>query len=124
MKVTRRQLSAQPPRAEAYSPFFTKPQPEGWFFVVGNVDTKELVALKRVGFIRSTKEISLTFYAPEQTGRKIYTLYLMSDTYQGLDQQYDLYLDVLPALPEDMDCGDDGYGDDVMDKGKPFVDAW
>lgn len=31
------------------------------------------------------------------TGRIILTVYLMSDSYLGLDQQYDVYLDVIPA---------------------------
>lgn len=31
------------------------------------------------------------------TGRIILTVYLMSDSYLGLDQQYDLYLDVIPS---------------------------
>lgn len=29
--------------------------------------------------------------------RYIYTLYLMSDSYIGMDQQYDIYLNILPA---------------------------
>lgn len=29
--------------------------------------------------------------------RCIYTLYLMSDSYLGLDQQYDIHLNVIPA---------------------------
>lgn len=29
--------------------------------------------------------------------RYIYTLYVMSDSYLGLDQQYDLHLNVTPA---------------------------
>lgn len=29
--------------------------------------------------------------------RCIYTLYLMSDSYLGMDQQYDLYLNIIPA---------------------------
>jgi activating signal cointegrator complex subunit 3 len=32
---------------------------------------------------------------PETTGRVIYTAYLMSDSYLGLDQQYDLHFDVI-----------------------------
>ena len=30
-------------------------------------------------------------------GRSIFTLYLMSDCYLGLDQQYDIYLNVTKA---------------------------
>lgn len=29
--------------------------------------------------------------------RCIYTLYLMSDSYLGMDQQYDIYLNIIPA---------------------------
>ncbi|KAK7480724.1 hypothetical protein BaRGS_00027985 [Batillaria attramentaria] len=42
----------------------------------------------------------MALLTPESTGRVIYTLYLMSDCYLGLDQQYDICLDVLPASVE------------------------
>ena len=72
--------------------------------MVGEVDCNDLIALKRVGFIRKENTVvSLVFFTPEDSGRKIYTLYIMSDIYQGLDQQYDLYFDVLPALTQDRD---------------------
>jgi activating signal cointegrator complex subunit 3 len=32
-------------------------------------------------------------------GRLILTLYVMSDCYLGLDQQYDLQFDIIPANP-------------------------
>ncbi|XP_066464224.1 activating signal cointegrator 1 complex subunit 3 isoform X1 [Eleutherodactylus coqui] len=76
---------------------FPKAKDEGWFLVLGEVDKKELVALKRVGYIRNKSTVSIAFYSPEHTGRCIYTLYLMSDSYMGMDQQYDLYLDIIPA---------------------------
>lgn len=37
----------------------------------------------------------MSVYMPETTGRVIYTVYLMSDSYLGVDQQYDLYFDVI-----------------------------
>lgn len=40
------------------------------------------------------------FYTPEKPCRAIYTLYVMSDSYLGLDQQYDLHLEVLPQSIE------------------------
>lgn len=36
----------------------------------------------------------MAFSTPEFEGRYIYTLYLLSDSYLGLDQQYDIKLDV------------------------------
>ncbi|KAG8582318.1 hypothetical protein GDO81_008009 [Engystomops pustulosus] len=83
--------------SKAIAPKFPKAKDEGWFLVLGEVDKKELVALKRVGYVRNKNTVSIAFYTPENTGRCIYTLYLMSDSYLGMDQQYDLYLNIIPA---------------------------
>ena len=85
---------------KAHTPRFTKPKDEGWFFVLGEVETKEVIALKRVGYIRYRSKVQLAFYTPETPGRSIYTLYMMSDSYLGLDQQYDLCLEVIPSSIE------------------------
>lgn len=87
----------QKPDNKAYSPRFPKPKDEGWFLVVGDVESQEVVALKRVGHIKGRINSQLALFTPESVGRIIFTLYLMSDSYLGLDQQYDICLDVLPA---------------------------
>lgn len=104
---------------KAHSPRFPKPKDEGWFIVIGDIENRELVALKRVGFVRNRSSQQVAIYTPETPGRVIYTLYLMSDCYIGLDQQYDICLDVIPASIEsqvntelvaeldDLDFGDD-----------------
>ncbi|KAK7147949.1 hypothetical protein R3I94_010466 [Phoxinus phoxinus] len=92
---TGQQRRRQDSRAQA--PRFPKPKDEGWFLVLGEVEKKDLLAIKRVGFIRNRSSVSVAFYTPEKTGKCIYTLYLMSDSYLGLDQQYDLRLNVQPA---------------------------
>lgn len=61
------------------------------------MDKRELVAVKRVGFVRTHHEASISFFTPEAPGRYIFTLYLMSDCYLGLDQQYDIFLNVTKA---------------------------
>lgn len=83
--------------SKAQSPRFPKAKDEGWFLVLGEVDRKELLAVKRVGYVRNRTAVSLAFFTPEKTGKCIYTLYLMSDSYLGLDQQYDIHLNVTPA---------------------------
>ncbi|XP_023618052.1 activating signal cointegrator 1 complex subunit 3 isoform X4 [Myotis lucifugus] len=81
----------------AVAPRFPKSKDEGWFLILGEVDKRELIALKRVGYVRNHHVASISFYTPEAPGRYIYTLYLMSDCYLGLDQQYDIHLNVTPA---------------------------
>ncbi|XP_067305469.1 activating signal cointegrator 1 complex subunit 3 [Pseudorasbora parva] len=101
LQVSLRRLNAGQQRrkqdSRAQAPRFPKPKDEGWFLVLGEVEKKELLAIKRVGFVRNRSSVSVAFYTPEKTGKCIYTLYLMSDSYLGLDQQYDLRLNVLPA---------------------------
>ncbi|CAN8204425.1 unnamed protein product [Coccothraustes coccothraustes] len=83
--------------SKAMAPRFPKVKDEGWFLILGEVDKKELIALKRTGYVRNRNTVSVAFYTPETPGKCIYTLYLMSDSYLGMDQQYDIYLNILPA---------------------------
>uniref|UniRef100_A0A3B5MFH6 Helicase C-terminal domain-containing protein n=1 Tax=Xiphophorus couchianus TaxID=32473 RepID=A0A3B5MFH6_9TELE len=83
--------------SKAQAPRFPKAKDEGWFLIMGEVDRKELLAVKRVGYIRNHTAVSVAFYTPEKTGKCIYTLYVMSDSYLGLDQQYDIHLNVTPT---------------------------
>ncbi|XP_036929832.1 activating signal cointegrator 1 complex subunit 3 [Acanthopagrus latus] len=83
--------------SKAQAPRFPKMKDEGWFLVLGEVDRRELLAVKRVGYVRNCSVVSVAFYTPEKTGKYIYTLYLMSDSYLGLDQQYDIHLNVKAA---------------------------
>ncbi|KAJ8411438.1 hypothetical protein AAFF_G00162460 [Aldrovandia affinis] len=83
--------------SKAVAPRFPKMKDEGWFLVLGEVEKRELLAVKRVGYLRNHNTVSIAFYTPEKMGRCIYTLYLMSDSYLGLDQQYDIHLNVTPA---------------------------
>uniref|UniRef100_A0A8D0L2G8 Activating signal cointegrator 1 complex subunit 3 n=1 Tax=Sphenodon punctatus TaxID=8508 RepID=A0A8D0L2G8_SPHPU len=83
--------------SKAVAPRFPKTKDEGWFLILGEVDKKELVALKRVGYVRNRSAVSIAFYTPEAPGKYIYTLYLMSDSYLGMDQQYDIFMNVVPA---------------------------
>ena len=92
---------------------FPKPKDEGWFLLLGDVETHDLLALKRLGTLRknSSNSHQLTFTTPyvnvpeinghqiggltgEYSKRVILTLYIICDAYIGLDQQYDLRLEV------------------------------
>lgn len=77
-------------------PRFPRGKNEGWILTLGTVDDGELHALKRVP-PKGTAQV--TFYTPSRTGRIIYTLYVLSDSYMGLDQQYDLQIELIDPLP-------------------------
>lgn len=82
---------------KAHAPHFPKVKDDGWWIVLGEVDSGELLAVKRVGQLRSSSTVSVSFYTPEALGRKIYTVYLMNDSYLGMDQQYDVHLEIIDS---------------------------
>ncbi|KAJ8772568.1 hypothetical protein K2173_027745 [Erythroxylum novogranatense] len=75
------------------APRYPKPKEEGWWLVVGDTKTNQLVAIKRVSLQRKSK-VKLGFTAPAEPGRKMYTLYFMCDSYLGCDQEYNFNVDV------------------------------
>eukprot|EP00824_Muranothrix_gubernata_P021332 TRINITY_DN4548_c0_g1_i1.p1 TRINITY_DN4548_c0_g1~~TRINITY_DN4548_c0_g1_i1.p1 ORF type:complete len:252 (-),score=35.21 TRINITY_DN4548_c0_g1_i1:374-1072(-) len=79
----------------AYTPRHPKPKEEGWWLVLGDCSANELLALKRVSF-RASTTVHMTLTAPERQGMHTITLFLLSDCYVGLDQQYDMDVMVTP----------------------------
>lgn len=51
------------------APRFPKVKDEGWFLILGEVDKKELIALKRTGYVRNRNTVSVAFYTPETPGK-------------------------------------------------------
>ncbi|XP_026402952.1 DExH-box ATP-dependent RNA helicase DExH12-like [Papaver somniferum] len=84
------------------APRYPKAKEEGWWLVVGDSKTNQLLAIKRVSLQRKSK-VKLEFAAPAETGRKSYTLYFMCDSYLGCDQEYSFTIDVKEA----GEAGDD-----------------
>lgn len=78
----------------AYTPFFPKQKEEGWWLVLGDAQSGELIALRRILFQSKTLTSTLTFDIPERPGKYEYQLYFISDTYLGLDQQYSVSFEI------------------------------
>eukprot|EP00823_Brevimastigomonas_motovehiculus_P004473 TRINITY_DN2963_c0_g1_i1.p1 TRINITY_DN2963_c0_g1~~TRINITY_DN2963_c0_g1_i1.p1 ORF type:complete len:2225 (-),score=605.06 TRINITY_DN2963_c0_g1_i1:245-6919(-) len=70
------------------APRYPQPKSEGWWLVLGNPETNELVANKRVAMNKRNFAVHLEFNAPEMRGKYKYILSLMSDSYLGVDQEY------------------------------------
>ena len=50
----------------------------------------ELHALKRINLTQGVVRAELQFLAPDEPGEYVYTVYLVSDSYIGLDQQLEV----------------------------------
>jgi pre-mRNA-splicing helicase BRR2 len=73
---------------------------EGWWIVLGDTSNNSLLALKRVS-LKDKISIKLEFAAPEEPGDYNLTLFCMSDSYLGCDQEYSVNLSVAPAADDD-----------------------
>lgn len=88
------------------APLFPGEKKEGWWLVVGDMSNNSLLSLKRVNLKQKTT-ITLEFLAPEDAGDYDLTLFCMSDSYLGCDQEYKVPLSVLPAGDSDDSDAED-----------------
>jgi len=76
-----------------YAPFFPGEKGEGWWLVVGNTRTNQLLAIKRITLTKSQMTTQLEFESPAPGQHKC-LLYFMSDSYLGCDQEWPLEFEV------------------------------
>lgn len=90
-----RELEGQPPSevGRVHAPRYPKEKEEGWWLVVGDTGTNQLLAIKRVSVQRRSK-VKLVFTAPTELGKKSFMIYFMCDSYLGCDQEYNFTVDV------------------------------
>jgi len=81
---------------------------EVWWLCVGDTESNELLAIKRVNLLQKTKSL-LEFSAPPRNGKHILTLYFMCDSYLGADQEYTFELECTEGAG-----GSDGDGPEDM----------
>jgi len=82
-----------------HAPFYPGKKMENWWLVVAEEKTKSLLAIKRVTIARELK-VKLEYVVPEP-GRKGLTLFLMCDSYSGVDQSLGFEVDVGEGMEDD-----------------------
>lgn len=76
------------------APFYPLDKEESWWLVVGEASSEKLLAIKRVTVGRKSTT-KITFTPPSELGLHELTLYFMSDSYFGCDQEYDFSVNVV-----------------------------
>jgi pre-mRNA-splicing helicase BRR2 len=84
---------------------FPKEQAEGWWLVVGSEDGSTLLGIKRVAFGVAKAVEKLEFMPPTTPGKHVLKLFLMSDSFIGADQEFEVQVSL--AKGEEMDDEDD-----------------
>jgi pre-mRNA-splicing helicase BRR2 len=92
------------------APSYPKPKVEGWWLVVGDVGRNVLMSIKRLT-LQQRARVKLDFVAPDTPGEYNLVLYLMSDSYMGCDQEYEMKLVVAEGDDDDDDDDDDDLDD-------------
>ncbi len=80
---------------------FPQKREEGWWLVVGEVESNALISIKRLT-LQQQAQIILDFTAPS-AGTHNYTLYFMSDAYMGCDHEYTFSLEVHEGSNHDVE---------------------
>nr|GMD45178.1 DExH-box ATP-dependent RNA helicase DExH12-like [Ipomoea batatas] len=102
MQVTlERDLEGRTEVGPVFAPRYPKTKDEGWWLVVGDPKTNQLLAINRVSTLQRKSRVKLNFAAPAEAGKKTYTLYFMCDSYMGCDQEYPFTVDVKEAMAAD-----------------------
>ena len=97
------------PDTTVHAPFYPQTKMENWWLVVGEESTKSLLAIKRVTVGRKL-ETKLE-YVVSAPGEHKLTLYLISDSYAGVDQAPEFEVRAAEGMDEDED-EDEGDGEE------------
>ncbi|PVU91812.1 hypothetical protein BB559_003962 [Furculomyces boomerangus] len=79
----------------AYCPKYGKFQYEGYFIIIGDMDTNSVLKINRLSNITTDKKrVELVFDTNTKSGSHCYTLFFINDAYLGIDQQFDFIVDI------------------------------
>ena len=92
------------------APFYPQKKMENWWLVVGEESSKSLFAIKRVT-IGKKLDLKLEFI-PQKVGEQELSLYLMCDSYVGVDQDPTFKITAAEGMDEDEDEDEDGDEED------------
>ncbi|KAG6191312.1 hypothetical protein E4U36_000430 [Claviceps purpurea] len=101
IKITRNVEEDDAVDATVHAPFYPGKKIENWWLVVGEDKTRNLLAIKRVTIGREL-DVRLEYTVPAP-GEHNLKLFLMSDSYVGVDQERDFTV----TAAEGMDVDDD-----------------
>ena len=99
ISITRDVDEDEEPDTTVHAPFYPQKKMENWWLVVGDESTKNLLAIKRVT-IGKKLETKLEF-VPTRVGEQELTLYLMCDSYVGVDQDPTFKITAAEGMDED-----------------------
>ncbi|KAK2740376.1 DEIH-box ATPase [Myotisia sp. PD_48] len=105
IKIERELDEDEEPDTTVSAPFYPAEKTENWWLVVGDTKTNSLLSLKRITVGRKL-EMKLEYIVPTP-GEHELTLYLMSDSYIGVDQDPSFKITAAEGMDEDEEEDED-----------------
>lgn len=105
ISISRQLEEDEEPNLTVHAPFYPAQKTENWWLVVGEESTRNLLAIKRVTIAKELKT-RLEVVVPTP-GKHELTLFLMSDSYMGVDQAPTFEVDAAEGMDEDDDDEDE-----------------
>ncbi|KAL9108874.1 MAG: hypothetical protein Q9227_006405 [Pyrenula ochraceoflavens] len=105
VKVERDIDEEDEPDTTVHAPFYPGTKTENWWLVIGEEATKSLLAVKRVTIARSLNT-KLDFVVPTAGPHEL-TLYLMSDSYMGVDQAPTFAVNAAEGMDEEEESDEE-----------------
>lgn len=101
VQITREVEEDEEVDTTVHAPFYPQKKMENWWLVVGEESSKTLLAIKRVT-IGKKLDLRLEFI-PQKVGEQDLTLYMMCDSYVGVDQDPGFKVTAAEGMDEDED---------------------
>ncbi|KAH7123827.1 Sec63 Brl domain-containing protein [Dendryphion nanum] len=101
IKITRELDDDDEPKQDVHAPFYPADKTENFWLVVGDQKARTLLAIKKVTVGRSL-QTKLEFTVTEP-GKQELTLYLVSDSYLGIDQAPTFEVEAAEGMEEDSE---------------------
>ncbi|KAF2636126.1 pre-mRNA splicing helicase-like protein [Massarina eburnea CBS 473.64] len=101
VRVTRNLEEDENPKTEVHAPFYPAEKTESFWLVVGDQKERNLLAIKKVTIGRKLE--TMLEFTLEQPGEHELTLYLVSDSYLGVDQAPTFTVNAAEGMEEDDD---------------------
>mmetsp|Transcript_16122 Transcript_16122/g.37579 ORF Transcript_16122/g.37579 Transcript_16122/m.37579 type:complete len:665 (-) Transcript_16122:220-2214(-) len=100
--LTRLNLEDGTRASPVHAPFFPVKKDESWWVVLTEVEHKHLITVEKITDLNKKVVHEIKFMAPPRTGTYKFLVYIVSDSYLGLDQQIPFEMKVIGAheLPE------------------------
>ncbi|KAH0544469.1 hypothetical protein FGG08_001366 [Glutinoglossum americanum] len=105
VKIEREVEEDEEPDTTVHAPFYPQTKMENWWLVVGEEKSKSLLAIKRVT-IGKKLNMRLEFVVPTPGDHEL-SLYLMCDSYVGVDQEQQFKVTAAEGMDEDSDEGEE-----------------